>query len=280
FFTSLKLKPTPMMPNHFKFFLTLGFLITLTTSGFSQGVSMSPTRLFLTGNPGEKVTETVILNNSSDKDYVFNINVKDWKRELDGNKIYSEPGSLDTSNASWISTFENTVSVPAKSTQEILVTMTIPKDASPSALTNSMLFFTQISTQADKAQTQNGIGIIALFEFGLHVYYTPTGNQINSMEITAIEEINDAISQEKKIAVSVINDGNIVNDATVQFELTNTETGEEIKLDSKAMSSMPGTEQVIYFTLPTSISGQYLGVTIIKMSGTNDLRVGEKTFDF
>lgn len=241
---------------------------------------MSPTRLFLTGNPGETITEPVILSNSSDKDYVFNINFKDWEREENGNKIYYEPGSLKNSNASWLSTFESNVNIPAGTTKEILVSMQIPKDASKSALTNSMLFFTQISTQSDKTQATSGIGIIALFEFGLHVYYTPPSNSLKSMEITAIEEITNDISDEKRVAISIINDGNTVNDATVQFELTNIETGEEIKLDPKPISSMPGTAQVIHFILPKDISGKYLGVTIIKMAGTNDLRVGEKTFDF
>lgn len=262
------------------FFLLFVTICSMAVSVTAQGISMSPTRLFLTGNPGETVTETVLLNNTSDKDYVFDINIKDWKREMDGNKIYSEPGSLETSNSSWVSTFESNVTILAGAKKEIQVTMEIPKNASNSALTNSMLFFTQISTQADKAQVQNGIGIIALFEFGLHVYYTPPSNTLKSMEITAIEDVANEASAERKVAISLTNDGNTVNDATVEFELTNTETGEEIKLEPKPMSSLPGTDQVIHFTLPKDISGKYLGVTIIKMAGTNDLRVGEKTFDF
>lgn len=262
------------------FFLLLVSIGATAHSVSAQGISMSPTRLFMTGNPGDTVKETVILSNSSNKDYVFNINYKDWKREMNGDKTYSEPGHLKTSNASWISTFETNVTIPAGSTKEILVTMLIPKDASKSALTNSMLFFTQISKQTDKTKSQSGIGIVALFEFGLHVYYTPPSNHTKSLEITAIEEVSEATSKEKKVAISITNDGNTVNDATVEFELTNTESGEEIKLKSKPMSSMPGTDQVIYFTLPTGISGKHLGVTIIKMAGTNDLRVGEKNFDF
>ena len=262
------------------FFLLFVSICTTGLTVSAQGISMSPTRLFMTGNPGDTVTETVLLSNSSDKDYIFNINYKDWKRDQNGNKIYSESGSLKTSNASWISTFESSVTIPAGGSKEILVTMLIPKDPSTSTLTNSMLFFTQIAKQTDKTKAQSGIGIIALFEFGLHVYYTPPSNHTKSLEITAIEEKIDEISKDKKVAISITNDGNTVNDATVEFELTNTESGEEIKLKPIPMSSMPGTDQIIYFTLPRDISGKYLGVTIIKMAGTNDLRVGEKNFDF
>lgn len=249
-------------------------------SMFSQGISMSPTRLFFTGNPGETVTETVILSNTSATDYVFNVNTKDWKREEDGNKVYFDASSLNQSNAAWISTVATSINLPANSTKEIIVSMRVPSNASTSEVTNSMLFFTQIGKQKDIAEQQKGIGIIALFEFGLHVYYTPVRNNIKSLEIVSLEELSDTNSTSKKVAVGIENDGNMVNDATVEFEFTNTTTGEEIKLKPINISMLPGTKQVVKFELPQDISGSYLGVSIIKMAGTNDLRVGEKDFEF
>ena len=267
------------MRNYFHLFI-FGLLLTVSSPLLAQSISMSPTRLFFSGNPGEKVTETVTLHNSSDKEYVFNINYKDWVREEDGNKVYTEAGRLETTNASWISTAENSVTIPAGTTKEIVVTMQIPAKASKSAVTNSMLFFTQLPRQSDQARIQNGIGIITLFEVGLHVYYTPPANNMTSLEITNITEMVKESAQNRKVAVSITNNGNVVNDATVEFELTNTETGAEIKLPATSISMLPATNQVVQFSLPEKISGNYLGVTIIKMAGSNDLRVGEKTFDF
>ena len=255
-------------------------LLTGSSSLLAQSISMSPTRLFFTGNPGEKVTQTATLHNSSDKDYVFNINYKDWVREEDGNKVYLDAGTSKTSNASWVSTVENSVTIPARATKEIAVTMQIPANASTSAVTNSMLFFTQLPQQSDKAQVKNGIGIITLFEVGLHIYYTPPGNQIKSLEITNITEIIDEKAENRKVAVSIQNDGNVINDATVEFELTNTDTGAEIKLPAISISMFPATNQTVQFSMPENISGNFLGVAIIKMAGSNDLRVGEKNFQF
>lgn len=263
-----------------RFFLPLYLILISAATAVAQGISMSPTRMFFTGNPGETVTQTVILNNSSANDYIFNINYKDWKRETDGNKLYFKSDSLESSNASWVSTLQNTVTIPAGTTQEIVVTMQIPENASKKAITNSMLFFTQLPEQADKTQTSNGIGIIALFEFGLHIYYTPPTNSIKSLEITNIEEISSAEEFTKIVTVSIINDGETVTDATVEFELTNTDTGEEIKLKLQSISMLPQTNQLVQFTLPKELSGNYLGVCIIKMAGSNDLRVGEKSFVF
>ena len=255
-------------------------LVLLSSQVFGQGISMSPTRAFFTGNPGETVTQTITLSNTSDKDYVFNINTKDWKREEDGNKVYSASGTLEHSNSNWISTLESNITLPAKSSTEILVAMEIPENASPSELTNSMLFFTQIGKQEDQAQQQMGIGIIALFEFGLHVYYTPPKNDKKSLEITAIDEIVAKEPSTHSVAVRILNDGNVVNDAIVELELTNTASGEDSKLSPINISMMPNTYQTITFTLPENLKGSYMGVTIVKMAGTNDLRVGEKTFEF
>lgn len=260
--------------------LFLFLIITAASSALAQSISMSPTRLFFTGNPGEKVTQTVTLQNSSDKDYVFNLNYKDWVREENGNKVYLDAGSSKTSNAAWVSTLENAVTVPAKSTKEIVVTMKIPANASKSAVTNSMLFFTQLPQQADQAKAKNGIGIITLFEVGLHIFYTPTGNQVKSLDITNITEVSSDKPAERKVAVSIHNDGNTINDATVEFELTNTDSGKEIKLPATAISMLPDTNQIVQFSLPENISGNFLGVAIIKMAGSNDLRVGEKNFKF
>ena len=267
------------MRTYLPFSLLLMLLIFCSTSVSAQGISMSPRRLFFTGNAGETVSQTVILSNSSNTDYVFNVNTKDWKREEDGNKVYFDANTIINSNASWISTVETSVNLPAKTDKEIIVTMKIPSNATTS-VTNSMLFFTQIGKQKDAADLQNGIGIIALFEFGLHVYYTPPNNSIQSLDILSIEDITEENSTAHKVAVEIKNDGNVINDATVELELTNTISGEEIKLSPINISMLPGTEQVVNFELPEALKGTYLGVSIIKMAGTNDLRVGEKNFEF
>lgn len=260
--------------------ILLGLLFTTVLSAKAQGISMSPTRLFFTGDPGQIVTEKVTLHNNSKNDYSLNINYKDWERDLSGNKIYYDKKTLPSSNAAWISTMEETILIPAGATKEVLVSMQIPDNASTTDVTNAMLFFTQLPQKEDKATVQHGIGIVSLFEFGLHIYYTPKHNERKNLEITDITALQTEDSSMHKVAIHIHNDGNTINDATVALELTNTVSGEEIKLLPKSISMMPQTYRIVEFLLPAGISGNYLGVTIVKMAGTNDLRVGEKTFDF
>lgn len=268
------------MHNYLKIALTFLFLQGFITAGFSQGVSMSPTRLFFTGNPGEVVSQNVVMHNGSDNDYIFNINTKDWNRSEDGTKVYFEPGVLKHSNSAWISTLETNINLPAKSTQEVLVTMRIPADASSVEMSNSMLFFTQIGKQKDELKLDKGIGIIALFEFGLHVYYTPPANKKISLDIISIEKLPQQADNAQAVSIRVFNEGTVVNDASVELELTNTDSGEEIKATPVNISMMPATYQTITHKLPEHLKGKFLGVVIVKMAGSNDLRVGEKNFEF
>lgn len=258
-------------------FRTVFLLIMLLhTSVFcvAQGLSMSPTRLFFSGNPGDVVRQTIKLHNSSDRSYSLTTHMKDWDRGEDGEKKYYEAGTLPQSNAVWLSVSENTVTLAPGSTKEITVTMRIPAAAAAN-VTNSMLFFTQLPTQEDHRKSTQGLGVITLFELGAHIYNTPPQNLRQHIEITAMDQ-NDS----NQLLVQVRNDGNTVADATVKFEMTHTATGAEHKLQPVSISMLPGTVQIIRFQLPDQLSGDYLGVALVQTSASNDVEVGEKLLKF
>jgi len=260
--------------NLLKSYLAL-FLIFLSSGAAltAQGLSMSPTRLFFSGNPGEVQSQTVTLYNGSAKDYTFSLHYKDWDRKEDGDKVYYDKGALKTSNAAWMSTVQSSVTVPAGTSKEVVVTMRVPKQASASEVTNSMLFFTQLPSQEDiTSSARQGLGIITLFELGLHLYNTPPANTEKNAEITAMN-FNAA---DRTLEIAFSNQGNTVLDATSEFELTNAATGAEIKLPAVPVSMLPGTAQKTVFSLGEVPKGDYLGVALIRMAGSNDLRVGEK----
>lgn len=262
------------------FTLLLLFLSSFAFPSAAQGISMSPTRLFFSGNPGKEIQQTVTMTNNSDKDFIFNIHVQDWKRDLSGNKIYFEPATLKHSNSSWVSTRETSIQLRSGETREIIVTLKVPATASPTEVTNSMLFFSQIESQKDETQKDKNIGIRALFEFGLHVYYTPEGNTNQDLEILSMEQTAKQANKNELLAIRIQNTGNVVSDASIELELTNKSSGKEINLDPISISMMPGTEQIVYFPLPDNMKGTYLGVALVKIGGSNDMRVGEKTFEF
>src|SRR5690606_19310836 len=128
-----------------------------------------------------------------------------------------------------------------------------------------------------------GIGIQVLFEFGLQVFNTPPANTTQDLEFTAVDDLGNITKNNmpyRRIGVKVKNQGNTISDASVEMELTNKNSGQEIKLNPVNISMLPDAEQIIYFDLPIETKGSYAGVSFIRMSGTTDIRVAEKDFEF
>lgn len=262
------------------------FFLVILFSGVSanaQGISISPTRMFYNGTPGQTLVQTVTVTNGSSRPLTFNTSTKDWYRDETGEKIYVDPNTLPKSNSAWISTTEPLFTVEAGTSRDIPVTLQIPEQASSSNVTNSMLFFSQISQQADNYQGGVGIGIQVLFEFGIQVFNTPTTNTMQDLEFTAVDDLGNITKNNtpyRRIGVKVKNQGNTISDALVEMELTDKNSGQEIKLSPVNISMLPDAEQLIHFDLAADTKGSFAGVSFIKMSGTTDIRVAEKDFEF
>ncbi|TCK85127.1 Fn3 domain-containing protein [Albibacterium bauzanense] len=258
-------------------------LLLLSISVNAQGISISPTRMFYSGTPGQTLVQNVTVTNGSSKPLTFNTSTKDWYRDETGEKIYVDANTLPKSNSAWISTSEPLFTVETGASRNIPVTLHIPEQASANEVTNSMLFFSQIGQQADNYQGGVGIGIQVLFEFGIQVFNTPPTNTTQDLEFTAVDDLGNVTKNNesyRRIGVKVKNQGNTISDASVEMELTNKNSGQEIKLNPVNISMLPDAEQLIYFDLSPETKGSFSGVSFIKMSGTTDIRVAEKDFEF
>ncbi len=139
---------------------------------------------------------------------------------------------------------------------------------------------TQIAKQEDRYLKQNNVGIKVLFEFALHVYFTPAANKTEDLDFVAIDTASVSNRPGKKIAVKVKNTGNIISDAVVEFEFIHQTTGQESKLSPVAISMMPGASQIIYFDVPGNLKGAFKGVSILRIGDASNVKVGEKTCFF
>lgn len=139
---------------------------------------------------------------------------------------------------------------------------------------------TQITKQEDRYLKQNNVGIKVLFEFALHVYFTPAANKTEDLDFVAIDTVPASNRTGKKIAVKVKNTGNIISDAVVEFEFIHQTTGQESKLSPVAISMMPGASQIIYFDVPGNLKGAFKGVSILRIGDASNVKVGEKNMFF
>lgn len=257
--------------------LTFCLVFALLHTAKGQGFSVSPSRIIFSGNPGETVTQTITFSNSSSTPLTFVNRVQDWDRDSLGTKVYYDRNTRPLSNANWINLSSNNTVLKAGETKQIIVSLTIPADAAK--LTHSMIFFTQVKDQLPQAVTGISLGINVLMEVGVQVYYTPKGLSSGEFEFMAFEDrgpIDKSGQKFRQLAVKVHNKGAINKDATVRLELTNKETGEEIKIDPKIIAMLPETTEWILLDLPANLKGKFLAVVLLDAGSTYDLKVAEK----
>lgn len=265
-----------------KYFLTTLFLNIWITLCHAQGISVSPSRIFFKGEPGQAVTQTITLNNSTNADFNFVANLKDWDRDSLGNKRYYSANQRKQSNASWLALSENSLDLSPGETKRVNLTMTIPPAGQTTQLTNSMLFFTQVKEQ--KKDLQNGLNVNVLLELGIQVYHTPNGLAAGNLEFLAFEDkgilAESAGAKVRQMFVKIKNTGQINKDGYLRFELTNIETGEEIPVKAIAIAILPEAEQWIKVNLPTELTGHYLAVAILDAGSQYDLKIAEKEITY
>jgi hypothetical protein len=255
---------------------TLSLVLTLSHTAIGQGFSISPSRIFFTGAPGETVTQTIDFTNTSKDALSFVTRIQDWSRDSTGNKVYANTLSPN-SNAKWISLSENSVVIQPGEVKKVIVSLHIPLGANK--LSHTMLFFTQVKPQQKIESPKVAIGVNVLMEVGVQIYYTPTGLKAGDLEFMAFEDRGIVKNGEKtvrRVAIKIYNRGEINKDAFLRLELTNKETGEEIKIEPTTVAMLPEEKQWVMVDLPANLKGKFLTVAMLDAGSSYDLKVAEK----
>jgi P pilus assembly chaperone PapD len=245
------------------------------------GISASPAKLYFSGAEGQRVTETIDLFNPGNEKIVFRTSLKDWVRDSLGTKIYYEKSQLPSSNASWVSVSPPLVELAPGEHKQVAVTLAVPQGDVQSAVTNSMLFFTQVTPQrsarvaADGKQTALNIQL----EVGVHIYHSPAGLSARNIEISDFKDAGKIQSGNEvvnRLQLVLKNDGDLAADALLNFEVTENSTGSELRYPAKAISMLPGASQIVYLDLPAKLKGRVLAVALLEINDQSGLKVAEK----
>jgi hypothetical protein len=252
----------------------------------AQGVSVSPTRLFFTGSPGERVVQVVRVENPSTQKMVFKLALKDFVRDSLGEKVYSDASSNPGSNAKWVQLLSNTVELAPGEKKEIPVYLLIPTDKklSQQGVSRSMLFLSQLNEQQDAQGRPAGrsVGIHVKLEIGIHVYYTPDHCTKRDLEFISFDDRGSVANGKdtlRRFAIVVKNQGDVSTDAAVRLELTDKQSGQEMPIPEKRITLLPGARQIVYMDLPV-LKGHFLAIAMLDTGDQNDLKVAEKDLTY
>jgi hypothetical protein len=258
-------------------------LMMAWATGVAQTISVAPSRVFFTGNPGETVTQAISFYNPSADSISFITRIDDWERDSTGVKKYYPGSTLPGSNAENLMLSANTISVPPYSTREVIVSLAIPTVQEKNRQTHSMVFFKQVKKQKNGLQPKGSIGLNILLEVGVQIYYTPYGSSAGDINIVAFNDDGLIIKGKdtlRKVALKIKNTGDINKDANIRFELTNKSSGAEIKIDPVAVAMLPGATQWVYACLPGNLQGAYVALAIIDAGPSYDLKVAQKDISY
>ncbi|NIG55659.1 hypothetical protein [Chitinophaga sp. Cy-1792] len=250
-------------------------------SASAQQISISPARITFQGDPGQTVSETVLISNSGETDFEFIAGIKDWKRDSMGTKLYQPSGTLPHSNAGQVRLDATNFTVAPHQKKVITVYMDIPQTSGDSIATNSMLFFTQTNPSERKTPDNKGIGIKIGYEFGIQVFYNPSSARKGELEFDSMNYSEKAEGQQvSMLVIGYHNTGQINKTGQLRVELTNKNTGEEIKLKAAPVAIMPLGYQYIQVPLPENLpKGQYLAIGMLDAGAGYRLKIAEKNFD-
>lgn len=276
------------MLNHTRMKLNKYFWISISIMAFTlqsaivqaQRVSINPTILNYNVSAGETSTQTITIINLSETKQAFELTLGDWLRDSLGSHKYLAPGSTKNSCANWVKLDNNIVEVEAKQTREVRITLNAPSDPLQfKDMKWAMLFVQNVTEQAgDKAAAGKVTAkLTEVFRFGIHIYQTPP--TVTNKEAKAISLKQDSLDK-KVYNFMIANTGGTQLTCKARLELTNIDTGKEIKLEDVEFPVFPGAKRIVQLPLPADIpKGKYSMLALLDYDTSMPLEAVEQSIE-
>ena len=253
-------------------------LVIFCFFGQAQQFAIQPGTLSFNVEAGRTQTQTVKVTNASDKKLSFQAYLGDWLRDSAGGHSYYRPDTLKRSCATWVSMSRNFIEVLPGQTEEILITMTGPSnEAAFKEMKWAMLFVQTVQEQdAPKATKEVQTKVRETVRVGVHIYQTPSSVIKASAQALSLRPAKEKNAYD----FSVVNTGEVMLQCKATLTLTNTLTGEEIKLDRVEFPIFPDGKRIVNFPISDKTpKGKYSALAILDIGEDKELQAIEKTIE-
>jgi hypothetical protein len=232
------------------------------------GFSVEPSRIEVVVPAGKRRGQTLIVKNDRSEPMHLTTYVRDVVYLPDGTGDFPEEGSTDWSCARWVHVVPEELEIPAKSSQEVRVSVIAPPDASGGRY--AMLFF---ETGPSYAQ-EDGIGVN--FRIGALIQAVIPGT-----ERYAASMKNVIVTPPSEIRTELFNDGNLLIRPRGQIKLF--EAGgkkvRQVPFNPNLVGVLPSTLRTFSSTLEEPLPPGAYRVRVEVDYGARDILVGERSFD-
>lgn len=244
-------------------------IITLTplSPGFTQSVSVSPSRLYFGAEPGQTRSHTVRITNNSQSRQAFLISFADFESPGSSGKTeIMEAGTSPNSCAQWLSASPSLLELEGGETRDVEVILQLPNTPQANRVSWASMFVRlarERTTPADLTPASTGFGIMQTFQFVIHIFQTPPGITFKDAEIISFT-VSPASDNEKPVLVlHVKNTGEAIIDVAAYLEYTHLGSGNHFRDKARAFTILPGGNREVRFSIPEDLPpGNYnvLGV--------------------
>jgi hypothetical protein len=245
-------------------------LSLLFTFAHAADIGISPPRLELVVEPGETITDSIMLLTDAIQEQQMQVIVEDFTLDPKGDVSTLPPGSLEYSASQWLQPELTDFVIAGGEGQEFRISVTVPDDASLGGTYHGMVFFTVIPPPTETS----GIGVVTTARIGLAVYVTVANTEQGGAELVDFFQEDDG-----GLTFAVANTGNTVMRLSGRIELRN-EAGEtKYALEVPDVPVLRESEREVTIELPDDIEpGFYTALALVEDSRSG-LLVGDLTFE-
>ena len=242
-------------------------LVLLLTTGAAHaglGVAGGLSRISL-GEPGEEIEHEIVLRNSDDTDVLVRIYPTDYVFFADGRSEYSEPGTIERSNAEWFTLSAEWITVPARSEATVYYRGRLPAGEALSGTYWSLLMVEPLGPPETQdlrdQQGRPGISVATQVRYGVQIITDVGQTGAPDLRFTGRRLIAD--NGNRMLELDVENAGSRWVYPLTWVELYDETGGFVGRFESSQKRIFPGCSVRHEFDLSSVAGGRYTALVII-----------------
>lgn len=269
------------MTNKFlKQILLILIVLKIPVATIAQDFEVAPAIMHFAAEPGESKTMALTILNHANVDQEFNIRVKDFMFNKEGNLVQMPAGSTEHSLSKWISINPPHLNLKPNESRQVLVSIQAPVGDYSTRWTNLIIRSVEEQTAAF-ADKKVKTGLLVNGEIVVQVYQSPKSNVNYKMKIAGITEITSQKDTVRRFKALVDNIGDKITNCKVTLLANNLSTAEETILQTINFKMLPdGQREIILKMSPKALPpGKYALAAILDYGKQSNLEGTQMIID-
>jgi len=249
------------------------------------GVAVSPAHMHFNAEPGSEESQTLTINNDTEKEQTFTITMQDFNMNKAGKTAFVKAGTGEFGLSKFVSFSPSFVKLKPGEKKEVKVTVSLPNSEAARKAAWCVIMVEQARPKtkldpADKGSDAVALGVYPTFAFGIFLYQNPPNVAVNQVEIVDFKTVRRTDGKDI-IQLDATNNGDGISYCTTYIEIVDLKTGESVKLPQKNFTIVPGLRREFKFVLPKGFpEGEYNAIGVIDYGSKEEILTAELEFSY